>query len=101
MVLNRNRMSNWRAWCLLCCLLLLGACSSTTFVYNRLDFILPWYVDDYAELNTQQDAYLDELLAPRHQFFTDTDVASVSPLSLSGDAAIQPRDRRTGGPMMA
>jgi hypothetical protein len=33
-------------------------------VYNRLDFILPWYVDDYAELNTQQDAYLDELLEP-------------------------------------
>ena len=49
---------------LFCCLLLLGACSSTTFVYNRLDFILPWYVDDYAELNGEQKAYLDELLSP-------------------------------------
>jgi len=44
--------------------LLLGACSSTTFVYNRLDFILPWYLDDYAELNRAQEKYLDELLSP-------------------------------------
>ena len=36
-------------------LLLLGACSGTTFVYNRLDFLLPWYVDDYAELNGEQE----------------------------------------------
>lgn len=45
-------------------LLLLGACSGTTFVYNRLDFLLPWYVDDYAELNGEQELYLAELLAP-------------------------------------
>ena len=45
-------------------ILLLGACSSTTFVYNRLDFLVPWYVDDYAELNTQQELYLANLLAP-------------------------------------
>jgi hypothetical protein len=64
MSLNRIRKSRWRTWCLLCGLLLLGACSGTTFVYNRLDFIVPWYVDDYAELDTRQDAYLDELLGP-------------------------------------
>lgn len=57
-------MVRWRKLCLLFFLVLLGACSGTTFVYNRLDFILPWYVDDYAQLNTQQDVYLDELLAP-------------------------------------
>jgi hypothetical protein len=49
---------------LVCSLLLLSACSSTTFIYNRLDFILPWYLDDYAELNREQDKYLDELLSP-------------------------------------
>lgn len=59
-----TQKSRWPTWCLLCCLLLLGACSGTTFVYNRLDFFLPWYVDDYAELNTQQDAYLKEIIAP-------------------------------------
>ena len=45
-------------------LLLLGACSGTTIAYNRLDFLLPWYVNDYAELNAQQETYLAELLAP-------------------------------------
>lgn len=45
-------------------LLLLQACSSTTFVYNRLDFIIPWYLDDYVDLNRQQNAFLDELLTP-------------------------------------
>lgn len=48
----------------LCCLLLVSACTSTTFVYNRLDFLLPWYVDDYADLSRAQDQYLDELLEP-------------------------------------
>lgn len=45
-------------------LLFISACSGTSIVYNRLDFLLPWYVDDYAELNQVQKAYLDELLAP-------------------------------------
>jgi hypothetical protein len=45
-------------------LCLLGACSGTTFVYNRLDSILPWYLDDYVELNNTQDRQLDEVLAP-------------------------------------
>jgi hypothetical protein len=53
-------------------LLLLVACSSTTFVYNRLDFLLPWYVNNYANLNSQQKTYFEEILAPflewhRHQ----------------------------------
>ena len=47
-----------------CMLLLLGACNGTTFVYNRLDFILPWYVDDYTDLNGHQEIYLEELLTP-------------------------------------
>lgn len=49
---------------LLFALLLLGGCSSTTFVYNRLDFLLPWYLDDYVELNSAQDQILDEQLRP-------------------------------------
>jgi hypothetical protein len=57
---------------ILCGMLLLVACSGTTFVYNRLNFLLPWYVDDYANLNSQQEAYFAELLGPfldwhRHQ----------------------------------
>jgi hypothetical protein len=49
---------------LLLALLFIGGCSSTTFVYNRLDFILPWYLDDYVELDRAQDVFLDEQLRP-------------------------------------
>ena len=49
---------------LIVCLLLLPACSSTTFIYNRLDFLLPWYLDDYVDLSRTQKDYLDELLEP-------------------------------------
>jgi hypothetical protein len=45
-------------------LLLVGACSSTNFVYNRLDFLIPWYVDDYVDLNSQQKTHLEKLLTP-------------------------------------
>ncbi len=45
-------------------LFLVSACTGTTYAYNRLDFLLPWYVDDYADLNGEQEAYLDELLVP-------------------------------------
>jgi Family of unknown function (DUF6279) len=45
-------------------LLSVVACSSTTFVYNRLDFLLPWYLDDYVDLSRSQKKYLDELLQP-------------------------------------
>jgi hypothetical protein len=54
-------------WCrvwVVAMLLLISACSGTSLVYNRLDFLVPWYVDDYAELTQEQKAYLDKLLAP-------------------------------------
>ena len=58
-------MPRWcKLWVIAVLLLLLGACSGTSFLYNRLDFLLPWYVDDYAELTSAQETYLDELLAP-------------------------------------
>lgn len=45
-------------------LALLGACSSTTFIYNRLDMIIPWYVGSYVDLDREQKGYLDTLLEP-------------------------------------
>lgn len=45
-------------------LLCLAACSGTTFVYNRLDTILPWYVDDYVDLSGTQERQLDVELQP-------------------------------------
>jgi hypothetical protein len=44
----------------------LSGCSSTTFLYNRLDIILPWYLDRYVDLDREQsrafDAQLEGLL---------------------------------------
>ena len=43
---------------------MLWGCSSASFVYNRLDFLLPWYVDGYTDLNAEQESFLDERLQP-------------------------------------
>ena len=43
---------------------LLVGCSTTTFIYNRIDFLLPWYLGNYVELTKDQNQYLDELLIP-------------------------------------
>ncbi|RLQ22117.1 hypothetical protein DWB85_09285 [Seongchinamella sediminis] len=45
-------------------LLGLAGCSSTTFLYNRLDFIIPWYVGKYVELTRDQKKFLDAQLEP-------------------------------------
>ncbi|MBT4519446.1 MAG: hypothetical protein HOC23_05520 [Halieaceae bacterium] len=44
--------------------LLMSGCSSTAFLYNRLDFLLPLYVDDYVELSREQKQSLDRTLNP-------------------------------------
>jgi hypothetical protein len=49
---------------LLLLLVVLTGCSSTTFIYNRLDFLIPWYLGDYVDLNREQKARLDALLEP-------------------------------------
>ncbi|MDG2047619.1 MAG: DUF6279 family lipoprotein [Halioglobus sp.] len=54
----------WTRLWLVIAIFSVSACSSSTYVYNRLDFLLPWYMDDYVDLNAEQEAYLDELLVP-------------------------------------
>jgi hypothetical protein len=49
---------------LLLSLIFLVGCSSTTFIYNRIDFLLPWYLQSYVDLNQDQKQDLDELLVP-------------------------------------
>ena len=44
--------------------LLLVGCSTSTFVYNRIDSLIPWYLGNYVELTRDQKQYLDELLIP-------------------------------------
>lgn len=68
MVSTIPETSAWKRWRrrlpALSMVLLLAGCSSTTFLYNRLDFLVPWYVDDYVELDRAQEQALDELLTP-------------------------------------
>ncbi len=40
-------------WLVLLCLAIFVGCSNT-FIYNRLDWLIPWYVDDYVDLNRAQ-----------------------------------------------
>ncbi|MEP6389765.1 MAG: DUF6279 family lipoprotein [Halioglobus sp.] len=57
-------MRKLRHFTLLLLLVFVTGCSSTTFIYNRLDFFIPWYLGDYVDLDREQKAYLDELLQP-------------------------------------
>ena len=42
-------------WLVLLCLAILVGCSNT-FIYNKLDWLIPWYVDDYVDLNRAQNS---------------------------------------------
>ena len=45
-------------------LIFLTGCTSTTFVYNRLNFLLPWYLASYVDFTSEQKQNLNELLVP-------------------------------------
>jgi hypothetical protein len=50
-------MKTGRAVSLVILLLLLQACSNT-FIYNQLDWLIPWYVNDYVDLTRAQKTNL-------------------------------------------
>ncbi len=52
-----------RSLALLLGLSVIGGCSST-FLYNQLDWLIPWYVDDYVDLTREQKKGLKEQLRP-------------------------------------
>ena len=77
--MNSRRIKNLIGVFVLSCLF---ACSSTRLAYNYLDWVISWYLDDYIQLNKEQDDYydrqLDELLQwhrsdqlPRYVRFVD------------------------------
>ena len=56
----RRRGVGLVARCLL--LLTLTGCSATQFIYNRVDILVRWYLDDYVSLDRDQRAQFDERL---------------------------------------
>ena len=53
-----------RLWVVALLLVFLAGCSSTRFAYNRLDFLVPWYLGDYVSLDRDQDRMLKAELRP-------------------------------------
>jgi len=53
-----------RLWILALLLVVLAGCSSTRFAYNRLDFLVPWYLRDYVSLDRDQARFLRSELQP-------------------------------------
>ena len=79
-------------------LLLIAGCSSTTFFYNRLHIFIPWYVDDYVDLNGRQDDVLRQLLVdyldrhrlehlPRYVAIIDSGLANLDEPELTDEIA--------------
>ena len=78
--------------CLLLCLcVLLVGCSRTAFVYNRLDFLLPWYIQGYADLNGEQKDYLDQLLVPLLDWHRSRELPCYVVLLENVEAALESR----------
>lgn len=53
-----------RLWILALLLVVLAGCSSTRLAYNRLDFLVPWYLRDYVSLDRDQARFLRSELQP-------------------------------------
>ena len=57
----------------------LAACTSG-FVYNRLDWLIPWYVDGYVDLTRAQREVLRAQLAPRLAWHREEELARYAAL---------------------
>ena len=54
--------------------LLLAACMAS-FAYNRLDWLIPWWVDGYVDLTREQRQLLKEQLAPTLEWHREEELA--------------------------
>lgn len=83
-------------------LILLSGCS-VKFIYNQLDWVIPWYLDDYVSFNSAQELLLDQHLEyllswhrkqklPEYANFLEQ-LAADSRDGLDGDEIDQAHDR--------
>ena len=74
-------------------LVFLVGCSSTAFVYNRIDFLLPWYLESYVDLNREQKQDLKQLLIPFFKWHREEELpnylAIIEDLELALDASVE------------
>ena len=55
-------------------LTLLAAGCTMSFTYNHLDWLIPWYVDDYVDLSRQQRQVLQSQLGPVLQWHREEEL---------------------------
>jgi len=54
--------------------ILLTGCSATQLAYRNLDWAISWWVDDYIDLNSRQQAQLDEALERHLQWHCEAEL---------------------------
>ncbi|MEO0438266.1 MAG: DUF6279 family lipoprotein [Pseudomonadota bacterium] len=74
---------------LLCSVLLISSCSSTKFVYNRLDFFLPWYLGRYVDLDREQSRSLDRELVGLLAWHREEELPTYLDLLASAEAELE------------
>ena len=82
-------MNRWRntAACLLS-LSVLASCAGS-FAYNRLDYLIPWYVDAYVDLTSEQRQSLRDQLVPILQWHRREELARYQQLLYEIQAALE------------
>ncbi|HZF27232.1 MAG TPA: DUF6279 family lipoprotein [Steroidobacteraceae bacterium] len=59
---NQRRPGIRASWLVLLCLTLIGGCTAQ-FLYNRLNFLIPWYLGGHVSLDDSQEAELKSAIA--------------------------------------
>jgi hypothetical protein len=55
---------------IVCCITVSGC--TVKFVYNRLDWMIPWYLDDYLSFSSEQQIILDQRLVQQLRWHRET-----------------------------
>jgi hypothetical protein len=87
----------------LLCVLLLGGCSAK-FAYNNVDWLIYWYLDDYVELNNEQEDMFDDMLSnwigwhkqqelPQYQSQLEDIVADIKSKNITEETIASHRER--------
>ncbi len=72
----------------LLCLLFLASCGGS-FAYNRLDWLIPWYVDAYVDLTGEQRQSLRDQLTPLLKWHRHEELARYQQLLFQIEAALE------------
>jgi hypothetical protein len=75
------------------CALLLAGCTAT-FTYNRLDWLIPWYVDGYVDLSREQRRILEDQLEPLLKWHREEELVRYA-------AVLERIERELGSPVTA